>query len=149
MRLVEGTTVANWQLGRLEIFVEGSWGQVCAIGFGAADADVACRQLGFGAGAVSPSGERGMFVAPAEPLRGSDRLVYPDVALVSPGCRGTEQTLLSCRGGPLASEGSASCFGTDRQGRGRSLMRSQGLILACVADAEDSVLSLLHLPLHL
>lgn len=73
-----------------------------------------------------------MIDIPAEPFSGSDRLVYPEVALVSPGCRGTEKTLLECPRGALASasESGVGCFGTD----------SQGLILACVAEAEDGVL---------
>lgn len=33
--------------GRLEIFVRGSWGTVCDDGFGANEAVVACRQLGY------------------------------------------------------------------------------------------------------
>ena len=39
--------------GRLEIQIEGVWGTVCDDGFGSAEADTACRQLGFPAGAVS------------------------------------------------------------------------------------------------
>lgn len=41
------TEVANWDFGRLEIFFEGSWGQVCGSQFSDADATVACRQLGY------------------------------------------------------------------------------------------------------
>jgi len=37
--------------GRLEIFIRGRWGTVCSDSFGFADADVACRQLGFTGGA--------------------------------------------------------------------------------------------------
>ncbi len=39
--------------GRLEIFINRQWGTVCSDGFDIADADVACRQLGFHDGAVS------------------------------------------------------------------------------------------------
>ena len=33
--------------GRLEIFIEGHWGTVCAAMFGSREADVACQQLGY------------------------------------------------------------------------------------------------------
>ena len=39
--------------GRLEIQIGGTWGTVCDDGFGRAEADTACRQLGFPAGAVN------------------------------------------------------------------------------------------------
>ena len=44
MRLVEGQSIAE---GRLEICLEGQWGTVCDDLFAAADAGVACSQLGF------------------------------------------------------------------------------------------------------
>ena len=51
LRLVGETAFANWQLGRLEVFFEGSWSQVCGLLVSSADVAVACRQLGFtGAG---------------------------------------------------------------------------------------------------
>ena len=33
--------------GRLEIYLQGEWGSVCDDIFGANEAEVACRQLGF------------------------------------------------------------------------------------------------------
>ena len=55
VRLMDHSTVANWQMDRLEVFFEGSWSQVCAREFDGPDADVACRHLGFGAGTVGPN----------------------------------------------------------------------------------------------
>ena len=122
LRLVDEEEVAAWQVGRLEVFFEGSWGQVCAANFAAADADVACRQLGFGAGSVGPNSANG---APAM----DDRLVFPVVALTTPGCNGTEDSLLDC--GPFT--GHTTRF-TDRDCFGDN---DPGLTLACVATPEE------------
>ena len=94
LRLVDQRTIANWEVGRPEVFFEGSWSQICGIDFDPADADVACRQLGFGMGAVGPLTSDSTSV-------GRDQFspklfVYPEVALRSPGCNGTEASLLDC-----------------------------------------------------
>lgn len=39
--------IGNPLEGRLEVCYEGVWGTVCGGGFGAADAAVICRQLGY------------------------------------------------------------------------------------------------------
>ena len=44
LRLVGGTTPNR---GRLEILKNGLWGTVCSFHFDKAEADVACRQMGF------------------------------------------------------------------------------------------------------
>lgn len=42
-----------WEYGRLEIFMEGYWSNVCSIpGFNPAAAQVACRALGYDGGAA-------------------------------------------------------------------------------------------------
>ena len=33
--------------GRLEIYLDGHWGTICSIGFGAEEATLACNQLGY------------------------------------------------------------------------------------------------------
>ena len=43
LKLVDGDSYS----GRLEIFFYGEYGTVCSIGFGAFEADVVCKQLGF------------------------------------------------------------------------------------------------------
>ena len=33
--------------GRLEIYLDGHWGTICSVGFGAEEATLACNQLGY------------------------------------------------------------------------------------------------------
>lgn len=48
LRLVNSTHVSTTSGGgRLEIYLNDRWGTVCDDGFGAADAKLACNQLGF------------------------------------------------------------------------------------------------------
>ena len=118
MRLVNETTLENWQVGRLEVFFEGSWSQVCRGAFDGADADVACRQLGYGSGTVFASGTAGVAA----------RSVFPEVAVTLPGCTGAEASLLDCGPEPEVPGGRnrpRACFdGFDK-----------GVVLACVAQA--------------
>eukprot|EP00892_Ulva_mutabilis_P007273 jgi/Ulvmu1/4918/UM202_0003.1 len=130
VRLVEQTSVANWQIGRLEVFFEGSWSQVCAENFGEADANVACRQLGFGAGTVGPTFSD--FSDPVDSVDPDRPLVFPEVVLTSVGCNGSEARLLDCarEANPapeLYDVYDAGCFYGSRP----------GLRLACVVEAED------------
>eukprot|EP00892_Ulva_mutabilis_P005899 jgi/Ulvmu1/3681/UM017_0097.1 len=91
LRLIEEEPIANWVTGRLQVFFEGSWSQVCAGNFDAADADVACRQLGFGAGTVVPQ-----FLSEADRVTLRSTPVFPEIAITSSGCIGTEERLLDC-----------------------------------------------------
>ena len=127
VRLVEQSTVSNWVQGRLEVFFEGSWSQVCADDFDGTDATVACRQLGFTAG-TGLSSEL-LSLDYAETL--ADPLVYPEVAVTSLGCNGTEARLLDCPGEmePMREVGASTnaCF----------VERGPGLHIACVAKVDE------------
>lgn len=92
MRLLNQQTAGAWVTGRLEVFIQGAWGQVCGA-FTRADADVACRQLGLGTGTADG------IAAPPDYDMLEDVPVSPDVALIAPSCSGREQRLLDC---PLA-----------------------------------------------
>ena len=95
--------------------------------FNGPDADVACRQLGFGAGTQQPQLLRSSGPA-AECAPDLD--VFPVVNLSGPGCNGSEATLLGCRADPAFGIGVGSqqeCFGTGRP----------GLRVRCVVEAEE------------
>ena len=83
VRLVDSAITDAGETGRLEIFFEGSWSQICASFFNDVDASVACRQLGFESGTNAPA-------------RAPATTVYPEVALSGAECNGTETTLLEC-----------------------------------------------------
>lgn len=127
LRLVDESSFSNWVIGRPEVFFEGSWSQVCAARFGAADANVACRQLGYGAGTVVPQ-----FTSEFD-LQAPPRLV-PPVAITESGCTGSEERLIDC--GPDESEDyeirpefATGCLGTSTL--------DPGLVLGCVAAPDN------------
>ena len=131
MRLVQPSTIGNWQVGRVEVFFEGSWSQVCANAFAGPDADVACRQLGFGAGTVVPADAgrvRGRF-APT-----SSERVVPEAAVTAVGCNGSESKLLDC---PLEMKG----LGVDLFSDQTCLTATAvGLIVGCVQKSLQGTL---------
>ncbi|XP_022081551.1 deleted in malignant brain tumors 1 protein-like isoform X2 [Acanthaster planci] len=81
LRLVAGRTSSQ---GRLEIYVNGEWGTVCDDSWGLVDAHVACRQLGFPAGAVKAT-SGGFYPGGTGPIH------LDDV-----DCRGYERDLVDC-----------------------------------------------------
>ena len=127
LRLVEQSTLSNWQTGRLEIFFEGSWSQVCATNFTGADADVACRQLGLGSGSVLPARPNDVDPIVSE-------FVFPEVALSAPGCNGSEASLLECQPRRPASRTNRECLDPGDS--------SRGLMIACVAEPEAGTYTL-------
>ena len=113
--------------GRLQVFFEGSWSQVCAGAFGAPDANVACRQLGYGAGTVVPQ-----IVTDADRAALRAMGVFPEIAISGSGCVGTEERLLDCS--PELPDPnfffSRDCLNSD----------GFGLVLGCVAAPATGVL---------
>ena len=84
-------------MGRPEIFLEGAWQQICAAGFDRAEADIACRQLGYGTGTVGP-----FFAVPHDDPEAEH---FADVGVTLPRCYGTEGSLLKCGRNELLQEG--------------------------------------------
>ena len=128
LRLIDQGEIDNWTTGRLQVFFEGSWSQVCATGFDAPDANVSCRQLGFGAGAVMP---HALSTEDLDEFRRTN--IYPEVAITGVSCAGTEERLIDCSvdDGPRASDNfdSGNMFG-------RACLNSvgEGLVIACVTS---------------
>ena len=132
VRLVAERGVANWVLGRPQIFINGTWQQICAAGFEARDSDVVCRQLGHGAGTVLP-----FFNVPPD---ASDNVRGPPlpVGVLVAGCDGTEEALLECRTG---SRDFLPWEFSERTGviTGCMTRSNPGLGIACVAHEEQGV----------
>ncbi len=90
LRLVNGETfTADGRPcdGRLEIFIDGSWGTICDDYWTKENADVACRALGFAAGSV----DNVLRFSSARFGRGSGDIVLDDVS-----CSGDEFGMLDC-----------------------------------------------------
>ena len=80
VRLVDGPTQYE---GRVEVYYNGEWGTVCDDGWDLNDAQVVCRQLGFGT-AIAARGEA--FYG-----QGSDQIWLDNV-----NCIGIESTIENC-----------------------------------------------------
>ena len=115
--------IANWVTGLLQVFFEGSWSQVCGGLFGAADATVACRQLGLGAGTIVPQ-----ILSDADLVLLGSTTAFPEVAITASGCTGSEERLIECGQ-------ESNLDDTDRirrDSRGCQSATSAGLRIACV-----------------
>lgn len=95
LRLVGG---ASQYEGRVEVLHNGEWGTVCNDDWDITDANVACRQLGYG---------RALF-ASATFGGGSGTILYDDVF-----CKGTELRLVDC---PNSGTGVHDCTHADDAG---------------------------------
>ena len=125
LRLVDEAPIANWMTGLLQVFFEGSWSQVCNGFFDVADANVACRQLGYGASTVVPQ-----FLSDVDLVALQSTPVFPEVAITAAGCRGSEERLIDCRQDVDATREYSfdNTFGRDCLSS-----NSAGLRIACVA----------------
>ena len=132
LRLVDEGPIANWLTGLLQVFFEGSWSQVCGGRFDAADVNVACRQLGLGAGTIMPQ-----LLSDADLIRMQSTPVFPEVAITASGCTGSEERLVDC--GQEISTSSDEFFDNNFI-RDCVYSRSAGLRIACVGTPEQGAI---------
>ena len=109
VRLVGGN---SYNEGRVEVNYNGEWGTVCDDGWDDTDADVVCRQLGFG---ITETSYRSAYFG-----QGSGTIWLDNVA-----CIGSESTLASC--GHLGINITRSCSHNDDAGV--KCYRGQGTII--------------------
>ncbi|XP_041464478.1 deleted in malignant brain tumors 1 protein-like [Lytechinus variegatus] len=86
IRIVDGTTPFE---GRVEVYVNGDWGTVCDDDFDIHDAEVVCRQLGFGEAVAAV---RAPGFGP-----GQGKILMSDLR-----CNGTEDELVNCVQSPFS-----------------------------------------------
>lgn len=63
LRLVARRELNGYTVGALQAFVGGAFGTVCGAFFSNSEADVACRQLGFVGGGISPFADEALTEA--------------------------------------------------------------------------------------
>ena len=82
IRLIKDEEV-NQRQGRVEVMLDGKWGQVCSDGFGSEEATVVCRSVSGAGGRAVLGGEHGI---------GKDPIVIGGV-----NCVGTEESVFDCQ----------------------------------------------------
>ncbi|XP_022104343.1 deleted in malignant brain tumors 1 protein-like [Acanthaster planci] len=112
-----GSSIDRW--GRVEVYVDGTWGTICGEGWDIDDAAVVCWQLGYGKPTTAPD-EWGNYG------QGSG-----DIFSVT--CRGTEDLLIKCTWGYVnncdySTDAVVVCSPPDGHSLGQTLRRS--LIMA-------------------
>eukprot|EP00892_Ulva_mutabilis_P005573 jgi/Ulvmu1/3388/UM016_0004.1 len=94
LRLVSRVDINGFATGALQVFHNGAFGAVCDNQFGPAEADVACRQLGFIGGADLPLAIRGNV--PTAQQRSAIEAILAPMVLENVACNGTEARLVDC-----------------------------------------------------
>eukprot|EP00892_Ulva_mutabilis_P012288 jgi/Ulvmu1/9431/UM051_0059.1 len=95
LRLVARVVVNGFATGALQVFLDGDFGAVCVNTFDPADADVACRQMGFSGGTALPLAA---FDFSKRPFEAPEQEVIAPFVLENLDCSGMEARLLDCPG---------------------------------------------------
>ena len=131
IRLVDELQIENWKTGRLEVFFEGSWSQVCSGVFDVRDANVACHQLGLGGGTIVPQALSNSDIGDLQSTP-----VFPEVAITASGCTGSEERLVDC-GQELGFSPEKDYYIDYTFGRDCVSTMGAGLRIACVESTSE------------
>ncbi|XP_022087751.1 deleted in malignant brain tumors 1 protein-like [Acanthaster planci] len=114
VRLSDGASIYE---GRVEVFANGQWGTVCDDNWGLSDANVVCRQLGYGAALSAP--------IRAAYGQGQGPIQLDDVA-----CTGSESSIFQCSHGGIqqhnclhSEDASVQCTAPSSGGDGKDHVR--------------------------
>eukprot|EP00892_Ulva_mutabilis_P001727 jgi/Ulvmu1/11555/UM078_0048.1 len=103
LRLVGRVDVNGFATGGVQVFLNGAFGAVCTQNFGAPEARIACRQLGFPSGVVL----RGILSETVDERTAAEReIFFAPFVLGALGCSGEEERLVDC---PLDEAESRGC----------------------------------------
>lgn len=126
--MIDEEELFNWITGRLQVFFEGSWNHVCTTRFDGLDADVACRQLGYGSGTIVPQ-----IRSATDAVEMNRTNIFPEIDIVGSGCNGNEDRLLDCaRASPSSASGQETLHNNFF---GRNCLNSEGAghAIGCVS----------------
>eukprot|EP00892_Ulva_mutabilis_P004913 jgi/Ulvmu1/2794/UM141_0001.1 len=103
LRLVGRVDVNGFATGGVQVFLNGAFGAVCTQNFGAPEARIACRQLGFPSGVVL----RSILSETVDERTAAEREVFlAPFTLGALSCSGEEERLVDC---PLDEAESRGC----------------------------------------
>ena len=94
IRLENDHSKEGGHIGRLEVLHKGVWGTVCDNGFGQAEADVVCRQLGYD---IYPGGDQAVLYDGTVDYTAKGGPIWINYGGDKGPCQGNEDDLRECQ----------------------------------------------------